>query len=34
MALGQVHQQNDKVIKPTGEATDLVNKRDDSSLIH
>ena len=34
MVLAQVHQQNDKVIKSTGEATDLVNKRDDSSLIH
>ena len=34
MVLAQVHQQNDKVIKSTGEATDLVNKRDDSSLIY
>ena len=32
MALDQVHEQN-KVIKSTGPATDLVNKRDDLSLI-
>ena len=33
MNLDQVHQQNNKVIKSTGGATDLANKRDDSSLI-
>ena len=34
MALDQVHEQNNRVIKSTGGATDLVNKRDDSALIH
>ena len=33
MAVDQVHKQNNKVIKSAGRATDLVNKRDDSSLI-
>ena len=33
MAFDQVHEQNNKVIKSTGGATDLVNKCDDSSLI-
>ena len=33
MAVDQVHEQNNKVIKSAGGATDLVNKRDDSSLI-
>ena len=33
MALDQVHEQNNRVIKSTGGATDLVNKRDDSALI-
>ena len=33
MAFDQVHKQNNKVIKSTGGATDLVNKCDDSSLI-
>ena len=33
MALDQVHQQNNKEIKSAGRTTDLVNKRDDSSLI-
>ena len=33
MNIDQVHEQNNKVIKSTGGATDLVNKRDDSSLI-
>ena len=33
MALDQVHEQNNKVIKSTGGATDLVNKHDYSSLI-
>ena len=33
MALDQVHEQNNHVIKSTGGATDLVNKCDDSALI-
>ena len=33
MALDQVHEQNNRVIKSTGGATDLVNKRDDSALM-
>ena len=33
MTLDQVHQQNNKEIKSAGGTTDLVNKRDDSSLI-
>ena len=33
MALDQVHEHNNRVIKSTGGATDLVNKRDDSALI-
>ena len=33
MDLDQVHEENNKVIKSTGSATDLVNKRVDSSLI-
>ena len=33
MALDQVHEQNNRVIKSTGGATDLVNKCDDSALI-
>ena len=33
MALDEVHEQNNKAIKSTGGATDLVNKRDDSPLI-
>ena len=33
MVLNQVYDQNRKVIKSIGGAMDLVNKRDDSSLI-
>ena len=33
MALDQVHEQNNRVIKSTGGATDLVNKSDQSALI-
>ena len=33
MTLDQMHQQNNKEIKSAGGTTDLVNKRDDSSLI-
>ena len=34
MTLDHVHQQNNKIIKSTGGATGLVEKCDDSSLIH
>ena len=34
IALDQVGEQNNQVIKWNGGATDLVNKRDNSSVIH
>ena len=33
MALDQVHEQNNRVIKSTGGATDLVNKSDQSAFV-